>query len=231
MNDWPIAQLVLDLHPVRRLPSPGRRLLRFAGLALPLLVLAAGLAGPRADLLLKLRSPSYVAETALLLLFFFAATLAALRSAVPGAGWNGAARLVILALVVWALAVAAQGFDTSPTIEPRSGLSCLRRTLLFGVAPAWALATMVRRAAPLDAQASGALVMFSASVLAVLATRVLCARDDVAHALVWHVAPVALLALVGWHAGQLCLSERGSWTRSNHGRVRDAFSVEERQNR
>lgn len=231
MNDRLIAQLVLDLHPVVRLPSPGRRLLRFAGLALPLLALAAGLAGPRADLLLKLRSPSYVAETALLLLFFFVATLAALRSAVPGAGWNGATRLVILAVFVWALAVAAQGFNTSPAIELRSGLSCLRRTLLFGVAPAWALATMVRRAAPLDTQTSGALVMFSASILAVLATRVMCARDDVAHALSWHVAPVALLALVGWCFGQICLSERASLVRSNHDHVRGAFSVEERQNR
>lgn len=208
MNDRLIEQLVLDLQPVRRLPSPGRRLLLFAGLVLPLLMLAAALVGPRADLSLKLQDRSFVAETALLLLFFFSATLAALRSAVPGAGRNGAGRLITVAVVVWALLVASQGVSAFPAIELRSGLSCLRRTLLVGIAPTWVLVTMVRRAAPLEPQTSGSLVMFSASTLAVLGTRALCARDDVAHSLIWHVAPVALLAFLGWCVGRIAELKR-----------------------
>jgi hypothetical protein len=178
------------------------------GLVLPLLTVAVGFVGLRADLSLKLQDPSYVVETALLLVFFCAGTLAALRSAIPGAGWNGTTRLVIVAVVVWALLIAAQGASASSPIELRSGLSCLRRTLFLAIAPLGALVTLVRRAAPLDTKASGSLVMFSVGTLAVLGTRLLCARDDVAHALIWHVTPVALLALLGWFGGRVCLSER-----------------------
>lgn len=202
MNDRLIEELVLDLRPVRRLRSPGVRLLYFAVLAVPSLIATASFLGPRADLSQILGNPSYVLETLLLVILCYGATLAALRSGVPGAELTAAARLLTLGVVLWALAVAARGFSSSMTFEPKSGFSCLRRSLLLVTPLAWALFAMVRRAAPLDQRLSSALVMVSSSTLVMLATRVLCARDDALHALTWHIGPVVLLSQCGWCFGR-----------------------------
>jgi len=205
MNDWLIRRLVLDLRPVKRLRSPERRSVLFSAVALLLLTLAVALANPRTDLVERLHDPAYLVETLFLLLLFCGTAFAALRSGVPGAELTGAKLLVGLAVVVWALTIASQGVRASPPVDVRSGLSCLRRTLVMVVVPAWSLAALVRRAMPLDGRASGSLVMLAASTLAVLGTRALCARDDVSHALMWHVAPIAVLAIMGWCGGRVWL--------------------------
>lgn len=213
MSDDLIGQLVRDLQPVKRLRSPTRRTIQFACLAVAAMAAAVVFGALRADLAAKLRDPSYLAETGLLFVLFGGATFAALRSGVPGAKLGSASLLVGLAASAWLLIVGAH-YRAPDAIDLASGLACLRRTLALGALPAYGLFAMMRRSAPLEAGTSGSLVMVSAGALAVLGTRVLCAKDDAMHVLTWHIAPVGLLALLGWFVGRVWLGGRARLVRS-----------------
>lgn len=192
-----IRQLVLDLKPVKRLPSPARRTAHFALPVAALTVVSAYLAGVRADFFLKLGEPAYLVETALVVALFTIATFAAFSSGVPGVRLRPALGLLGLVASTWLILVAACYFAVAARFSFASGIACLRRTLLLGVGPASALVVVLRRSPPFAGSTSGALVMTSAGALAILGTRVLCGKDDGLHVLLWHVLPVALLALLG----------------------------------
>lgn len=214
MSDDLISELVRDLQPVKRLRSPARRTIQFACLAVTALAAAVVFGALRADLAAKLRDPSYLAESGLLFVLFGGATFAALRSGVPGAKLGSASWLVGLAASAWLPIVGAHYHAPPGGIDLASGLACLRRTLALGALPACGLFAMMRRSAPLEAGISGSLVMISAGALAVLGTRVLCAKDDAMHVLAWHIAPVGLFALLGWFVGRVWLSRRARLVRS-----------------
>jgi len=202
MTDELIERLVLDLEPVKALRRPWQRSIRFAFLAVFATTVTASLLGLRSDLCAKIVDPSYVAETGLLLVLFGAATLGALRSGVPGTNLAGAVRVVAVAASVWLLIVGARCGGGAGTWGLPSGLACVRRTLLLGAFPASALLTMLRRSAALEGAASGTLAMVAAGAVAVLGTRILCGKDDATHVLAWHIAPLALFALLGWFVGR-----------------------------
>jgi hypothetical protein len=202
MSDDLIERLVLDLQPVKRLRSPALRTIQFACLAIAAVAAAVSFGALRADLAAKVRDPSYLAESGLLFVLFGGATFAALRSGVPGAKLGSASLLVGLSASAWLLIVGAHYHSPPGAIDLASGLACLRRTLVLGALPACGLLAMMRRSAPLATGTSGSLVMISAGALAVLGTRILCAKDDAVHVLAWHIAPIALLALLGWFVGR-----------------------------
>jgi hypothetical protein len=209
-----IERLVLELKPVKRLRSPLRRTIQFACVAMAATVVAVSLGSFRADLALKLRNPAYLAESGALFVLFGAATLAALRSAVPGVRLGWASWLAGAAGGAWLLIVGAHYLATPDALELASGLACFRRTLALSALPAGVLLAMMRRAAPVDAGISGSLTMVASGALAVLGTRVLCAKDDATHVLAWHLAPVAAFALLGWFVGRIWLIGRARSSRS-----------------
>jgi len=208
MSDDLIDRLVIDLQPVKRLRSPALRTIQFACLAIAAMTAAVLFGTLRADLAAKLHDPSYLAESGLLFMLFGGATFAALRSGVPGAKPGSASWLVGLSASAWLLIVGAHYHAPPDAIDFASGLACLHRTLVLGALPACGLLAMMRRSAPLAAGTSGSLVMISAGALAVLGTRVLCAKDNAMHVFAWHLAPVALFALLGWFVGRVWLSGR-----------------------
>jgi hypothetical protein len=202
MSDELIRRLVLDLQPVNRLERPIRRSVRFAllaGLATAIEVLVVG---TRADLVGKLLEPIYLTETAILLVLFSGATFAALCSGVPGVKLSAATWLVVLAAGAWLLIVGHATGGEAQAVGLVSGAACVRRTLLLATLPGLLLFAMLRRSVPLEAKISGAFAMVSAGALAVLGTRLLCAKDEAAHVLTWHIAPLAVLALLGWFIGR-----------------------------
>lgn len=231
MSDELIERLVLELEPVKRLGSAARRSARFGGLALATTAASVWLLGLRADLALRLCDPSYLTESGLLGLLFAFATLAALRSGVPGAELRSLGWLVTLAGAGWCLEVAISRASVLTALFFPSGLACLRRTLLLGVVPAGWLLLLLRRSAPVDRRASGSLAMVSVGALAILGTRCSCAKDDAAHVLAWHVTPLALLALGGWLMGPAWLSRPADGIGARRGPDPGAFAGGERQSR
>lgn len=192
-----IHRLVLDLQPVKRLTTPARRSLQYGLPAALLTVVSTGLAGVRADLLLKLHEPAYLTETALLVALFAGAAVAAFSSGVPGVRLRSALWLLGLVTSAWLILVVTRYFALPAAFSLESGIACVRRTLLLGVFPAAAFFVVLRGSAPLEAGTSGALVMTSAGALAILGTRALCGKDDGMHVLLWHVLPLASLAVLG----------------------------------
>ncbi|HVY31078.1 MAG TPA: NrsF family protein [Polyangiaceae bacterium] len=197
MNDDLIRQLVFDLKPVERLTSPAQRTAQFAVPVAALTLASTWLAGVRADLLLKLHEPAYVAETGILLALFMLGTFATFSSGVPGVRLRPAAWGLGLFASAWLFLAGIRCFVAPAAFGLTSGIACVHRTLLLGVVPTSVLFIMLRRSVPLAAGTSGALVMTSAGALAILGTRAVCGKDDGLHVLVWHVVPLALLVLLG----------------------------------
>ncbi len=197
MSDELIAALVSDLRPVRPLANPTRRAVRFGAVACGAVGAAVSLAGARQDLAARLRDAAFLGETALLLASFGAATWSALASCVPGAAWRGTRSWLMAALGAW-LALIAARYALQPNVTAIGvGLACVRRMLLFGIVPACVLMLMLRRAAPLERGTSGFLACLSAGSLAVLGTRLLCAKEDALHVLFFHFTPLVALAVSG----------------------------------
>jgi hypothetical protein len=212
-SDALIHALCADLKPVRRLGSLTVRMLLWSGATLAYVAASSYAWGIRPDLSQALQRPAYMAENACLLLIFVLATRCWLQLGVPGVtrGWVTRA-LPISIYFVWALLVAVRWAPQAVgQAASLSGASCVYRMSGLTFAPALAAFSMLRNAAPLRPGWSGALALLSSSALAMLGTQVLCAKDDPRHVLLWHVAPVAVAAVLGVWLGNVVLS-RGKLT-------------------
>lgn len=207
-----VRSLVADLTPVRRLCSVELRTAAWALLALGCMSLGASLLGLRGDLMRKLGDPTYLIESATLLVVFASSAWSGFRLSVPGAEPARLGRLIPgLGAAVWVLLIASRGACDSCaalTVAP-AGWSCVWRIVGLAVAPGAAMFALLRRAAPGERARTGGLAVLSTSALAALATQMVCRDDDPAHLLHWHVAPVLIAGLLGVAAGRLLLP-RGS---------------------
>jgi hypothetical protein len=210
-RDQLVRALVAELAPVRRLPRPSIRAARWAGLAALSVALGAWLLGLRPDLLHKLSEPAYLAQTAALIAIAGAAATAAFRLAVPGAA-RAAPVVPVLAGLTWLVVVARRSGldDDAAALAWRTGLPCVARVVGLASAPAAAVIVLLRRAAPHDRRWIGGLALLAAAALAALGTQAVCARDQAAHVLAWHVIPVAAIALAGLAAGGAAFRRRAA---------------------
>lgn len=203
-----VRSLVGELRPVRRLRGAAWRTFLWAGLALLCVGLGTYALGPRGDLSLKLRQPSYLLENGALLLLFALSAWCALRLSIPGLAENQLSRFwPVLGLILWCALVgirAVQGVHaaTSGAAFVLTGVPCIARMGVLGLAPGVAVFFMVRRGAPLHPGWSGLWALLSASAVAMLGTQVLCPRDEPLHVLVWHLGPVLLTGLLGFALGR-----------------------------
>jgi hypothetical protein len=205
-----IERLVADARPVRRLWPPGARLVLWMALT------AALLASPaarvlRADLSLRLASPGFLLEEALLLLGAALLGLEALRGAVPGCPPRRAvivAGSTALALaLVWMLREPVHGAWTAETFL-ELGRPCLWRALAWGALP-WLLMTVaLRRGLPLARRRTGALAGAATWALVCAALRMCCQTDEVLHLGAFHVAPFLAGVLASALVAPLVLAER-----------------------
>lgn len=208
-----IAQLVAEAHPVRRLWSPGRRLMVWLGIALislgGILIL-----GPRHDITVRLQEPMFVLELAVLGLVGVLLATQALRHAVPGMGSERLAGVLGVGALGGALLLRepvqmALSMDAFVAL----GAPCAGTALGLAAGPWTALVIALRRGAPLSAARAGALAGGAAAVLAFLLLRLRCPVDELLHVVVWHALPVVV-------AGAGCTA-LGSWwlRRWRRGRV------------
>lgn len=203
-----VRALVSGVKPVRRLRGVGWRALLWAGFAVMCVSVGAYALGARSDLAWRVRDPTYLRGSALLLLIFALSARGAFRLSVPGVeGGAGARALPILGLLVWVSLIATgHSPSTSDPLSAAAGWPCVWRMACLAFAPTLAALFMLRKAAPLTPGWAGWFALLSAGSLAILGTQILCAKDDPRHLFLWHFGPLLAAALLGVHLGRWFLT-------------------------
>ena len=219
-TDELIVQLARSARPIRPLPPPGVRAMRWSAAALLVMLVAIVVIGPRADLPLALSRPVFLGSLVALLLTLASGTTAAFVLSVPGAGRSSAQRVLPLLMAagwsaIWLIAAAAGG--TPGTAPIHSG--CAIQIAVCAAATGWLLFAMVVRAAPLQPLWTAAVASVSSMATGAVVAQVLCPLDDPMHQLIGHVLIGLVVAGAGLVAGHRALQPwRGSTRRPSSGR-------------
>lgn len=210
-----IETLAWDARPVRRLPSPGRRVVRWLAVALPVIAVFGAVMGARPDLGERLADPMFLLQLLAALATAVCAAFAAFASAVPGSPrWT--LWLPALPLAVWIGSLGRQCWQDWLTIGPegvvfRPDLICLPIIAMVGAVPAIAMVAMVRRGAPLTPRLTAFLGALAAAALAYVGLRLVHPQDAAFMVLVWQFGSVALFAsVVGAFGRRLLCWRRGA---------------------
>lgn len=205
-----ITQLADELVPVR--PMRGHQGLAWVmvatALTIGMVALWQGLwNGP----LIGEAAPIFFVANGLIALVGFASARAVVRMATPrvgarqdGARWVLGALAVLPATVL--LLVAIEGFAGHP-LHAEDGLHCFLSGLMSGVAVAAALIVWLRRGAPVAPNIAGFYTGVCAGAFGSFAFGLSCSFDTISHLGIWHVAPVAVSALLG----RLCVPTLIRW--------------------
>lgn len=188
-----IRDLAATAAPVRRLPQPALRALAWFGIAVPYVVLVALAMRPRADLVIVLQDPAFLANILGGAAVAVVAAAAAFASSVPG---YGAWRRMLLMLVPlgWFAWFGGRAVLTDVAAPAAAvGWQCMLSLLVFAGVPVIAMALLLRRAAPLTPGRTLVYGALAAGAIADVGARICHNTDGVGH-LVWHVGAVALLA-------------------------------------
>lgn len=203
MSSELIARLVTDLRPVRRLHTTTTRTALWLGTALACAVFGVSLLGVRPDLITQLRHWPFVAEQLCLLAVSVLGAYSAFRLGVPAVGKTRMLKLLpLVACGAWIVSIAARAAPAAAPMLPT--VFCWRcgcRMASLALVPALVSLVMLRRTVPLAPRWSGCFSLLAASALGMLATQVLCVRDEPLHVLYFHALPVALMAGLGAWAG------------------------------
>lgn len=206
-----INMLAQDSAPPPAAPIGQRAVLGVvAGLAGALVLYFLAL-GPRPRLLEQIQDPVVLSKTLLPLILFGFATVLGLRSARPGAQAGKAARLVwgvpvILAgLVIWALLTTPSG-EIFVDWVGHSIPVCLPAITVLSLPIMAGLITAMRRGAPVDPQAAGALAGVASAALATALYSTFCTEDSPLFYATWYTLGILLTAGLGAWAG-------GKWLR------------------
>ena len=205
-----IVQIVQDLVPVRPLPPPSARLVRWLGRAALVTAVSVIIIGARPDALSLLAQPSFAGLEAAMLSMALLAAACAFVLSVPGAERTPLQRIFPFgAGAAWVLTLIAALRSGGDPLSRLFALPvhplCIIEIAGLALLPGWALFGLLRRAAPLQRGWTAAFAMLAALAFGAAGTQVLCPIDDPAHHLVGHVAPLAILAVMGTLAFQRSL--------------------------
>jgi hypothetical protein len=195
-----IEALARDVRPVRRLPSPHRRVGRWLAVALPVIGLFAAIMGPRPDLAEMLTERAFLVPLLAALVTAVCAAHAAFASSVPGAPqWT--LWLPVAPLAIWIASLGRQCWQAWLAFGPdgvmfRLDLVCLPIIAMVGAVPAIAMVAMVRRGAPLTPRLTAFLGALAAAALAYVGLRLVHPQDAAFMVLVWQFGSVAVFASV-----------------------------------
>jgi len=206
-----IVQLARDARPVRPVPPSSVRLLRWAALTVPLMLLAIFIIGPRRDVAAAMSDTTFMAIAAVTIATALLAAASALVLSIPGAersAWQRALPLAAITAWTFALAysLAIEGAAIDRLLRLPIHVACILEIAGLSVIPGWALFKTLGAAAPLERAWTGALAALAALAFAAAATQFICPIDDQAHQLVGHVLPVMMLSVLGVLAGRRYLN-------------------------
>ena len=194
-NEALIRELVADAHPVRRLAPPGLRCAGWLALTLVLLVASTLMLGARGDLGQRSQELSFLLDGMCLLLLGTLSARSAFQLSVPARRSAVTLGLPLAGAVLWLVLLASRCLGAA-ALGAGPGLPCVLRITGLGMLSLLVGWRMQRRASLLEAGWTGLFLALAAFSFAALASRVLCARDGVAHLLFWHCLPVFVLTAV-----------------------------------
>ncbi|MEM7665115.1 MAG: DUF1109 domain-containing protein [Pseudomonadota bacterium] len=197
-----IAALTEDLTPVRRVkPVDGMMLIAFA-------TIVAGVASIAvyewwSGLLTGEASGYFLITHGLLLVLGASSTAALVSGALPrvGARANGplwsAIMLGILPVGAILSLASGQGNHAHEGLNDPVATMCMTASLSAALLVGVASVMFLRRGAPVSLERSGWLTGLAAGSLGTLAYGITCPLDTFSHVGLWHVAPVAISAVIG----------------------------------
>lgn len=197
-----IAALSQDLPPVKRLASPGRRLVGWLAIALPVsLVMGALVERQNISLAFeRLSDARSLLELAAILLTALTAGYAALCCVQPGRAKH-AWMLPVLPFAAWLALIGENCFRLFEQIGPEQfsfapHWTCYPSVVATGAAPALVLVILIRRGMLTSPTETVALSVLAASALGAVGLRLFHAPDATALVLMWQlIATVTFLAL------------------------------------
>jgi hypothetical protein len=203
-----IRTLADNVEPVRPLGRPWRRTLLWTALGAVYLVVLVWLMSVRDDLGARMHDPRFLIEQAAALLTGVTAAVAAFATVVPGHR-RRAVWLALVSAAVW-VAIVAQGALRDLQLAGRGDMvfqadwGCVWTILICAAVPAGAMATMLRRGAPLSPRLTAALGGLAAAGLGNLGVCLFDSHSSNLIVLVWHCGTVlAVAALAGIAGGRL----------------------------
>jgi hypothetical protein len=194
-----IADLASRATPVRPLPSPSVRTLGWLAVAIASAAAGVLVFGTRPNLASIVTGQDFLMTSVLALGTAGLSAAAALVLAVPGAERSALVRgLPFAVLGMWTLTAVMTVLEESHGLSGASDwYVCAIRVAAIGLVPAIVLVAMLRRAAPLRLEWTGAMALAGAAAVGTLAIQFICPVDDAGHALLGHLGPVLALAAAG----------------------------------
>lgn len=196
-----ISKLSADVPPIKRLPRPGARFIRWFAAMVFCFAVSLALKGVREDLLERLREPLFFASLLTVLAASLVSALAAFLLSVPGEERRWTRFVPLIALWLWGVVILLQAI-TGASLMGGIGWGCARDVILLGALPGALLFWMVRSAAPLKLDWTGAFVMLTLGALGAFGAQLGCHDDALFHVLVWHFLPVIGVGIIGIFIGR-----------------------------
>ena len=206
-----IARLARQAGPVCVLPAPRILLTRWALVSAVSMVAGIAWYGIRGDAGTQLVSPHFLVRALLAVAFATAAACHALSWSVPGAEPDGLRRVApLVALVAWAVVLVWPLFGPE-MIERLAAVrwhpECAWQMAAVAVPPAAWMYWQLRRAAPYALGWTSAKAALASVGVGALAVQWICGLDAAAHQLLWHVAPLLVVAGATGVAGRRLLGQ------------------------
>ena len=206
-----ISMLAQDAAPPAAAPLGARAVLGIAGGFAVAVAMYLAVLGPRPDLMRHVLEPLVMAKTLLPLALAPLALVLGLRAVRPAATPGRAARViwavpaVLAGLVVWALLTTPRG-DLWRDWLGHSIPVCLPAITVLSLPILAGLIAALRRGAPVDPQAAGALAGLASAGLATALYSTFCTEDSPLFYATWYTLGIVFTAGLGAWAG-------GRWLR------------------
>jgi hypothetical protein len=202
-----IAKLSGDLKPVEGADSSGRFFFKWAIASLLIVTAWLSILPARPELTRHFSQFSYVLESALWLALSANSAFIVYRGRIPSLTAQREIRWAQLAIAVLGVSLIARETNWNLGTQIVGEMDWFRGRcgiLIPIMALTWSvfLFTWARKGAPTRPMATGGWIAFSAGCLASFAMQVVCTHENPLHEVIWHVIPVALLAVLGLMAGR-----------------------------
>ncbi len=201
-----VDRLAANLRPRRPLWPVRRRLALW--LSIEIAVLLRTVTEAPGDWILRFARPSYTLE----ILFFGVAAIIlaamALRAAIPGREsrpWQTGLAVILSVSGTAILFVTPMRTDIPLSEFIIVGSGCAIAICVKAVLPWIALCWAVKRGAPGDGRAAGAMVGAAAMLFSFAIMRIDCRLDEPLHLITWHLGPAIAVTLISALAGALWL--------------------------
>ena len=192
-----INQLTSELKPVQKIKFTYFDQFKIILAGFSSVTLAVLILGFRQDIRDQVIVFKYVFETVALFLLTILSTLAAFSLSVPNKDSKNIYKYPFAALIVFLLFF-AYAFITNhePLVYSGHTSLCAFEILIIGAWPSTLLFFTLKKAAILNRNLVGFLILLTGTSFGLLATQLTCKDDTPLHILVWHILPATVILLL-----------------------------------